>query len=206
MPVSASRVRLSLTQFLSFATKPPEQQLTAVREIRKQHEEGYEVPPDLYKQFREAVVRMHKERKPKTYLDGIAAAQTEPARAKHYPELATGYKKFLGKKTVQWFDPPSGVWEFDGLTINVRPEVGLVIDEVPTVLKLWLKGDQSLNKRRAEIISHLMSQALALGGQTIISVLDVRKGKAFPVGKSDHEQSVLLRAQARNFLSMYREL
>lgn len=32
------------------------------------------------------------------------------------------------------------------------------------------------------------------------------EGKAFCTGKSDHEQTTLLRAQARSFVSLYRDL
>ncbi len=207
MPVSAPEVRISLTQFLNFATKPPEQQLTVVREIRKQHAEGYDVPPDLYKQFREAVVQMHKNGKSKDFLDGIAARQTEPSRMKHYPPLVQGYKKFLGRKTTGWFDPPEGHWLCENLRINIRPEIGLLLDGVPTAIKLWLKGDDTLNKRRAELIVHLMIQALpSTQDDLTVCVLDVRKSKAFCAGKSDHEQSALLRAQARSFVSLYRDL
>ena len=207
MPVWAPEVKVSLTQFLNFATKPPEQQLTVVREIRKQHDEGYEVPPDLYKQFREAVVHLHKTGKPKDYLDQVAAQQKEPSRVKHYPLLARGYKKFLGRKTTDWFDPPAGAWLCEDLRINIRPEVGLVIDEVPTAIKLWLKDDDTLNKRRAELIVHLMPQALpSAQDELTVCVLDVRKGKAFCAGKSDYEQTALLRAQARSLVSLYRDL
>lgn len=207
VPISTSQVKVSLTQFLNFATKPPEQQLTVVREIRKQHDEGYDVPPDIYKQFREAVVRMHKHRKPKDYLDDLVSRQTEASRLKHYPPLAAGYKKFLGRKTTDWFDPPEGIWLCDDLRINVRPEVGLVIDGVPTAIKLWLRDDDSLNKRRAELINHLMKQALPhTTDELIVGVLDVRRAKPFYAGKSDHEQTALLRAQAKGFVSLYREL
>jgi hypothetical protein len=207
MPITAPEVKISLTQFLNFATKPPEKQLTVVREIRKQHDEGYDVPPDLYKQFREAVVRMHKNGKPKDYLDAVATGQTEPSRMKHYPPLVQGYKKFLGRKTIAWFDPPEGAWFCEDLRINIRPEVGLLIDGVPTAVKLWLKDDDTLNKRRAELIVHLMMHALpSTQDDLTVCVLDVRKGKAFYAGKSDHEQSALLRAQARSFVSLYRDL
>ncbi|MBY0588715.1 hypothetical protein K2X85_16200 [bacterium] len=205
----SGQVGISLTQFVNFATKPPEQQLTEARRIKQQHMEGYDVPPDMYKQFRDAVVRMHKQRRDKSYLDEVVARQTESSRVKHYPTLASGYKKFLGRKDVEWFDPPSGVWIFEDLRIKITPELGLVINGRPTVIKLYLNDSQTLIKRRAEIIIHLMKlgiPTLAEDDEVDACVLDVRKGQLFMAGKSDREQSILLRAQARNFVSMYREL
>lgn len=209
MPSIEGSIGISLTQFVNFATKPPEQQLTEARRIKQQHIDGYDVTPDMYKQFREGVVRMHKQHRDRSYLDEIAARQKEPSRIKHYPPLVAGYKKFLGRKEMEWFDPPVGEWAFEDLRIKVTPELGLTINGQPTVVKLYLNESQTVNKRRAEIIVHLMKLAiptLAEEDEVSVCVLDVRKGRPFPAGKSDREQTILLRAQARNFVSMYREL
>ncbi|WP_417383685.1 hypothetical protein [Gimesia sp.] len=207
MSKTITHVKISLTQFLNFSTKPPEQQLTVVRAIRKQHEVGYRVPPDCYKQFREAVIRMHQTGKSKDYLDQLAGQQTEPTRAKHYPGLVAGYKKFMGRKTLDWFERPTGVWVCEDLKINIRPELALVIDGTPTAIKMWLNNDDSLNKRRAEMITHMMTTAIpSANDELTTAVLDVRKGKLYRQGKSDKEQTALLRSQAKCFLSLYREL
>lgn len=207
MPVSNSQIQISLTQFLNFATKAGPQQLTAVRTIRKQHDEGYDVPPDCYKQFREGVVRMHKDNRPKSFLDQVAARQTEESRAKHYPILARGYKRFMGRKMLSWLEPPRGVWAFEDLRINLRPEIGLMIDGTAHAIKLWMNDGNDLDKRKAAIITHLMGLAIpAFEDELTAAVLDVRRGKLFTNGKSDSEQTTLVRAQARSFISMYREL
>tara|TARA_R110002111_G_scaffold100976_6_gene156530 strand:- start:92858 stop:93481 length:624 start_codon:yes stop_codon:yes gene_type:complete len=207
MSKTVALVKISLTQFFNFATKPPEQQLTVVRTIRKQHEDGYSVPPDCYKQFREAVVRLHRTGKTKEFLDQLVKRQTEPTRMKHYPDLARGYKKFMGRKILDWFEPPTGIWVCEDLQIKIRPEVCLVIDGTPTAIKLWLNNDDSLNKRRAEIITHMMATALPSTEDGLTTaVLDVRKGKLYRQGKSDKEQTALLRSQSKSFVSLYREL
>ena len=207
MKVKKDTISISLTQFSSFATKPGPQQLTVVRTIRKQHEEGYEVPQDIYKQFRDGLKRMHRDGKPKSFLDEVVSRQTESSRMKHYPILATGYKKFLGRKTVDWMESPQGVWQFDELRVNIRPEISLLLNEEPLAIKLWLNDDNSLNKRRAEIITHMMEQAIPTCEEELgACVLDVRRGKLFRSGKSDKEQSALLRSQARAFISLYREI
>jgi hypothetical protein len=78
---------------------------------------------------------------------------------------------------------------------------------LPTAIKLWLKYGDTLNKRRAELIVHLMQRALPSSqDDLVVCVLDVRKGRVFCAGKSDHEQTALLRAQARSFVSLYRDL
>lgn len=207
MSVSTEAVKVSLTKFVDFATKPGEQQLTVVREVRRQHATPYEPPPDIYKQFRDAVKRMHRAGREKSYLDDVAGRQTEPSRVKHYPFLVGGYKKFLGRKQVEWFDPPSAVWLREDLRVNVRPELGLVTDGHRTLVKLWLKDGDGLNKKRAELIVHLMGEAYdQLTDETRMCVLDVRKGRPYYAGKDSSHHGVLLTAQARSFVSMYRDL
>lgn len=175
MSKTTMKVKISLTQFLNFATKPPEQQLTVVRTIRKQHEEDYRVPLDLYKQFRDAVIQMHRNGKSKNVLDQLVRQQTEPTRAKHYPDLVAGYKKFMGRKSLDWFEQPHGIWECEELRIKIRPEVALVVDGIPTAIKLWLNNDDSLNKRRAEMITHMMATAIPSSSDGLTTaVLDVR--------------------------------
>ncbi|WP_165441646.1 hypothetical protein [Rubinisphaera italica] len=152
-------------------------------------------------------IRMHRTGKSKDYLDQDVDRQTESTRAKHYPDLAAGYMKFMGRKTLNWFEPPTGVWTCEDLRINIRPEIALVIDGTPTAIKLWLNNDDSLNKRRAEIITHMMSTALpSTQDDLTTAVLDVRKGKLHREGKSDKEQTALLRSQALCFVSLYRDL
>ena len=108
---------------------------------------------------------------------------------------------------MDWFEPPTGLWTCEDLRINIRPEVALVIDGTPTAIKLWFNNDDTLNKRRAEIITHMMSTALpACEDELTTAVLDVRKGKLHREGKSDREQTALLRSQAISFVSLYRDL
>lgn len=207
MSVSTDAVKVSLTKFVDFATKPGEQQLTVVRQVRQQHATPYEPKPDIYKQFREAVRRLHRTSAQKSYLDGVAKRQTEPSRVKHYPPLVAGYQKFLGRKQVQWFDPPATVWACEDLQVNVKPELGLVIDGERTLVKLWLKDGDGLNKKRAELIVHLMGEAYdQLTDETRMCVLDVRKGRPYYAGTQPVNNAVLLTAQARSFVSMYRDL
>lgn len=200
-------IRISLTQFVNFATKEPEKQLTVVRAVKKQHEQGYRVPPDLYKQFIARVVWMHKHGRPKEELDGLAVGQTEPSRAKHYPLLVKGYKKFLGRKQVQWFKPHKGFWEHGGLIINASPELGLAWDGRKHLVKMYCNDGKDLNKRRSEIIAHLMDLAIPdLPDDVVPMVLDVRKGKPVELGEFDREQTILLQGLAQSFVHIYRNL
>lgn len=206
MAIATEVISVSFTQFIRYATKPPEQQLTVVRQIRQQHESGYDVPPDCYKQFREAVVKLLKEKRPKEYLDHVANSQEEASRAKHYPILAAGFKSFLGRKQYTWIEPPTGYWKPDGLKIRVRPEIGLRFGGSDYFIKLWLNDENDVNKRRASLLTHLMG--LALGGNDAgrLAILDVRRGKLFEHEGNDPQQFALLRSQAASFVSLYRNL
>lgn len=198
-------ISISLTQFTNFALKAGPAQLTAVRAIKKQHAEPYSPPPDPYKRFREGVIAIHKKGMPKDALDAIVDTQTDPNKMEDYPELVRGYKSFWGRKTFTWFQPPKGAWDFDGLRISIKPELGLITGDDKMIVKLYPNKPREMDKRRAALVTQVMQLGLGLKGIQAC-VLDVRAGKLFPSGGPDEDLETVLRAQARSFVEMYRRI
>lgn len=206
-------ITISMTQFVAFLMKDGRAQMTAVRAIKKQHIDGYAVPPDLYKQFRDGLIAHHRGGLPKQQLELIASSQSDPNRRREYANLVAGYGKFLGRKQPKWFTPPRGRWEFGGLAVNVRPELGLKLDLEDAsellVVKLHLNkpgpgGESTLDKRRAETMTHLMRLAIPSAPSLLPAILDVRRGRLF----RNHDEGLtpLLRGHACAFVEMYRSL
>ena len=123
-----------------------------------------------------------------------------------YLAIPTGYKKFAGRRAFTWFEPPKANHQVGPLTINVNPELGLEIQGVSHVIKLHLK-DEALSKARAQIILHLMDQALAdrVSPRTF-AVLDARKGKLHAIGAPPRNIAALLAGEAASFATMFANL
>lgn len=189
---------VSLTYFLDFVHKSGTPRLTVVRNFKKRPD--YDPATDYYMPLRKEIVRMHGAGDPKTVLDEFTANVHAKKKA-NYATAVAGYKKFLGKKTASWFDPPKGKWSGGGIDVSVNPEVGLEIDGVRFVLKLYFKRDK-LAKNKMEIINHLMAKTLTDPKQPMtFGVVDMRGGKLI-TAVTDPDLPALLKGEAAAFAAM----
>jgi hypothetical protein len=195
---------MSLTDLVDIVSRSGTPKATKIKEIKGR--DSYSPATDFYKRFRDGVVRIHSSGGDKTELKGILA-QTDSKKLNHYPDLVNGYRKWWGKKALQWFEPPSEIWHRHGVSVRVNPELGLVISGTPHVIKLYLKGDK-LSRTRISIISHLMTTALAskLVDGTVLSVLDVRHSKLHPADLSHPLLAATLDAELAYVATLWRQL
>ena len=70
----------------------------------------------------------------------------------NYPDVINGYKKFLGRKKLIWFQPPFKVWKIGELEIRLNPELGLEYNNQFYVMKLYFKDEKdTTNSSRSDI-------------------------------------------------------
>jgi len=208
-PAAAAKqaVEVSLTKFTDFIFKTGAAKLTVVKEARIQNESAYDPMTDFYKRLREGLIAFHVERRDKKSLDAIMDDIRHVVKLKNYPDFIGGYKRFLGRKTFEWFSPPRGEWKHGDLIIRLNPELGLVQGQIKMAVKLYLRTQGELDKRRAALITQLMRSVLTpLDGVTTLAVLDVKNGKNFPAGDDEPALVPLLRGEALSFVEMYRSL
>lgn len=199
------KVQISLTDFVDFVLKTGTPRLTKVREIKDRDE--YHPAFDFWRQLREGIEELHRSGYHVDWLDSIALKQTDPRKINRYPEAIAAYKKFVGRKKLEWFEPPKDKWISDDLTININPELGLFINGTPHIIKLFFKDD-SLDKRKSEVVLHLMEEQFreSCGPQTVMSILDVKSSRLISPTKSPENISILLRAEANTFIQIYNAL
>jgi hypothetical protein len=113
-------IHISLTDFVDFTATAGSPRLTKVRRIKTRGE--YHPSHDFWKLLREEIVDVHRRGAPKTELDDMVARITDAKKLARYPECVRAYKRFLGRKTVSWFDPPTAEWRPHSLRIRVNPE------------------------------------------------------------------------------------
>lgn len=173
--------RVSLTTFIDFVNSSGTPKYTRVQEARKQHEEGYRPSHDYWKLLRDRIVDLHRSALPKKTLDSVSNLAHESRRAR-YREYVRSYKKFLGRKTVAWFSPCMGLWGFEDFKVRVNPELGLVIGDVPFLIKLYFKSPR-LAKRKVDTLLLLMEAALkrkrGLPTGCRYGILDVGQARLF---------------------------
>lgn len=138
-------------------------------------------------------------------LDGaIELAGTD--RLENYTQAVTNYRRFLGRKQIEWIDQPRrAIWLADRLKLRVDPELHVTIDGDPHVIKLYLKADpkMALNQRTANPLAWLLQNCHGHLGRPL--VLDLLRGRAFGLTRHGGDHEATLRAQAAAFVSLWED-
>ena len=196
--------RISLSYFVDFVLKAGTPKLTGVREFKENKDDIY---ADFYKPVREAILDLHRTSASPDCLDAFLAAQTDERRKRIYPPIVEGYRKFLKSAKVTWFNPPAGAYALGGLEINVNPELGLNIDGVPHLVKMYFRGEP-LSAKRVQVVLNLLTSS-GLGNAVpgcVFAMLDVRKARIHTLKSPNPRINLLLRGEAASFSTIYARL
>jgi hypothetical protein len=195
-----TQLSISMTDFIEFVNKNGTRKQTLVRTIKRR--DNYSPEFDFWKKLRERIVTYHRDNKPISYLDDILHSIQDYKKVL-YPKLLLGYKKFLGRKNINWFTPPNVQFKIEGLTIRVNPELGLEIKSTKHIVKLYFKDDP-LSKHEVDLLILLMK--LAIDPNNIenysYAVLEVNRSKMH-IRTPDLNTLPLLEGEALNFVRIW---
>ncbi len=126
----------------------------------------------------------------------------------NYTHVLNGYKRFINKKDILWFEPPKNIWWYKELGIRINPELGIRIGSSHYLVKLYFK-DSPLKASECGCIIRLLEKSLSTGIYSGYkgAILDVRKGKLHST-KNSHWKEVdyWLEGEAENLLHIWRNL
>ncbi|KAA5533678.1 hypothetical protein F0919_14165 [Taibaiella lutea] len=188
-------MQIPLTSFIDFVLKSGSPKKTCADKIKVQLSEPYEPAKDYYKRFREAVQELHSKGHDKKELDKLIGNLPDK-KVINYGAMATGYKKFIGKKDITWFNPPKKDWIYGDLSIPINPEIGLEWGGDKYLIKLYLKSEQPSKDRIASVLA-LMKHAIPTKNH-IHALLDVRNSKLYLFEASMLSLIPLVEAEARS--------
>lgn len=192
--------KVSLTYFVDFVLKSGAPKLTGVKEYKERKDE---LSTDFYRPIREAIVEMHRSGLPLKSLDEIARAEEDEKRHKHYPLVISGYRAFLAEGPKSFFEPPRAALSLGALELDVNPELGLVIDGKPHLVKLYFRTEPLTPKRTALVLALLSRTFCEKNPAFVPAVLDVRNGKLHTHARTSERVDILLRGEAAAFAAMY---
>jgi len=199
-------VEISLTDFVDFASKAGTSRMTAVRDLKSRPTE-YHPKRDYYKDLREFIQELHRGTANDDDFAKLLAGIRDQSKISHFEAVFSGHGRFVGLRTLGFFEPLYKKWNYAELIVRVNPELGLVIDDVPHLIKLYFKSDP-LSKQKTDVIAHLMEVALRKKAPqgTVMGVLDLRRGKlhapTVPIAGLD----VLLASEAMAFMQLWNGL
>ncbi|KRI88964.1 hypothetical protein APC20_03575, partial [Acinetobacter baumannii] len=124
-----------------------------VRRIKYQPD--YHPAFDHWRQLRNEIKKIHENDLDIATLDNLLNI-VDQKKKKSYQEAIKQYKKFVKGKQIEWFDSGKSHWMFDNLLVRSTPEIGLIIDGKPHLIKLYFKG------RSERIDTHNIKSTLTL--------------------------------------------
>lgn len=84
--------------------------------------------------------------------------------------------------------------------MRVNPELGIRLDGVPYVVKLYFKNEP-LTQRRLPVVLQIMKSSLQCPAN--MAVLNVGKSRLFPLAEGAIDMTPLLIGEAASFLAMW---
>jgi len=198
MSTETLTIDISLTDFVDFVCKAGSAKLNFVKMIKNR--KPYSPVTDFYKALREGIINNQKANADKNNLSEILKTLTDPKKQSNYKEAIEGYKKFIGKKSIIWFDPPFKHWRVGELDVRVNPELGLCYNDTNYVVKLFFKKDKLSKDKIYQILTLMESQLInASSNKLRMAILDVKNGKLFAKDNDDISMLPLLDGEAKSF-------
>lgn len=197
-------IRIGQSDLLKFAMSAGIAQQNNVRAIKTRPD--YDPRTDYYKRLRDCMARMHRRDEPLTVLDDLCAIVPDKKKERYRNAVAV-YKRFLKGKTLDWFAPRESTWQHGEMAVKINPELGLVINGTPHVIKLYFR-DETLTKSHTAGIIHLMSEALRNyhPDDTVFGILDVPNNKLLTNRSYRQDLMPLVRGYASAFIQIYNDL
>lgn len=174
---------LSLTDLVDVVSKAGTPKATKVAAIKNR--KGYSPATDFYKPMRDGIIEIHQKGWDKKALGDLQKSLMDPKKMTNYPGAIDGYRRWWGKKNINWFNPPRNTYGHAGIDVAINPELGLEIDGKRHIVKLYLKAEP-LTKLRVNLITVLMEVSLrsVCKDDDLLAILDVRQAKLFTVDTS----------------------
>lgn len=184
---------IPLSSFIDFVLKSGSPKMTCAKKIKSNLTIPYDPITDYYKRFREGVQEVHRSGLSKNKL-GSVIGHVPANKHANYEAMIMGYQKYIGTKKLNWFEPPTRIWNHAGIKIRVNPELGLEWSGKKYLIKLYLKADKP-SKDRASTVLALMYHNLKVNNCEL-GLLDVRNSKMYLYEKVMSSLVPLVEAEA----------
>jgi hypothetical protein len=202
-----NEIQISMTEFVNFINASGMARMTIVAKAKAKHEEIEGNPYDYWKDFKEEVKRQLKNNGSKEDFLEMLESVREEVRS-NYQEMVNGFLRFWKPTRMKWFKPVNHKASIGGVKMIVNPEIGILWGNRRLMIKLYLKANENLDKRHADIVLALMESELRgrVDPDIEFAVLDVRRGKLFKYVNNDPRLKVLLKAEGRAFSNMWKDI
>lgn len=200
-------IQISMTEFVNFINASGMTKLTIVSNAKMKHEEIQGNPYDYWKDFKEEVKRQLISQGSKEDLKEMVEKLRDDVK-ENYRIMIDGFLKFWRPSRMKWLKPIKKMAHISGIKMSINPEIGVEWQNKKLMIKLFLKANEILDKRHADIILALMESELRekVDDTVGFAVLDVKRGKLFTYVNDDPRLLILVKREGRYFAEMWRDL
>ncbi|PEM15210.1 hypothetical protein SAMN04487922_13426 [Bacillus toyonensis] len=201
-----AEVKVGLTQFLDFTLKGSAAKTNFVKNLKSQPD--YHPAFDFWKQLRDTIIKFHQKDLPFECFETLV--QTVDQRKKqNYIDVIKQYKKFIKNKDITWFDPGKSNWISDDLVVRSSPELGLLINDEPHLIKLYFKG------KKERIDRYNINSTLTLLNESTFSidhesvnytVLNIQKNKTYTNNSINNDYLIALESEANQLCYIWNKM
>ncbi|MDA2525870.1 hypothetical protein PDQ24_28975 [Bacillus cereus] len=199
-------IKVGLTQFLDFTLKGSAAKTNFVKNLKSQPD--YHPAFDFWKQLRDTIIKFHQKDLPFECFETLI--QTVDQRKKqNYIDVIKQYKKFIKNKDITWFDPGKSNWISDDLVVRSSPELGLLINDEPHLIKLYFKG------KKERIDRYNINSTLTLLNESTFSidhgsvnytVLNIQKNKTYTNNSINNDYLIALESEANQLCYIWNRM
>lgn len=200
-------IQVSLTEFVNFINSSGMKKMTIVANAKAKHEEQEGNPYDYWKDFKDKIKQLLKKQGTKEDLYELVEEVREEV-LDNYNQMIAGYVKFWKPTRMEWINPVKKMIRIGGVKMILNPEIGIRWQGKEYMIKLYLKANETLDKRHADIILALMESELRekVDETVEFGILDVKRGKLFLHVDNDPRLLILLKSEGLEFAEMWKEL
>lgn len=202
-----SDIQISMTEFVNFINASGLAKLTIVTNAKMKHEEIQGNPYDYWRDLKEEIKKDLIHQGSKEELKELVENVREDVR-ENYRIMIDGFLKFWKPTRMKWLKPVKKMAHINGVKMIINPEIGVLWQNKKYMIKLFLKANQVLDKRHADIILALMKSELLekVDEDVQFAVLDVKRGKLYTYVNEDPRLLIMLKREARYFADTWKEL
>lgn len=195
--------RVSLTVFMDYLTASGPTKITKVRNALAMYQQTDYLPPAYYHQLKKAIAECFGGAGV-IALDRCVKGLVDDRKVEGYGANVDGIKQWAKKaKPKPGFVVPMQVWTSGKLEVKVNPELGLLINGEPYVIKTYFKDDK-LDQRKVDPVLHLLHMTHGSLGR--VGILDCRRGRLFEVRRQHKGMNAFLVSEATGFVSLWEQL
>jgi hypothetical protein len=203
----SDKISIGLTQFIDFTVKGSPAKTNMVRKIKYQNE--YHPAFDYWKSLRDGIIKFHEQNLDFNFFEQLINS-VETKKKANYISAIQQYKKFLKNKDISWFNPGKSIWTSNELVVRSTPELGLIINGKPHLIKLYFKGkSENVNKSKIGTTVTLLNTSifdLKHDSQIEKSVLNLQKGNLYSDKTINTDKLIALESEAAQFVYIWNKI